>query len=183
MTEANGYRQRIVELARQFIAGNALIIDTETTGLNKDDQVVEIAIIDSNETIEFSALIKPSKPIPPDATRIHGITNEMVASAMPAADLWPMVHMIMCGSALLAYNAPFDSQMVEQTFGPEARGHEWHCLMNAWMEFHGLERWQRLDNACYQIGVPVGGHRAMGDAKAAREVLRWLARQGAEQVL
>lgn len=49
--------------------------------------------------------------------------------------------------------------------------------MNSWIEFHGLDRWQRLENVCHNIGVPVGGHRALGDAKAAREVLRWLARQ------
>jgi|SRR5882672_1971296 len=170
-------KKRIVEWAQRFIASKALIIDTETTGLGEDDQIVEIAIVDAAYTLEFASLVKLSKPIPPAATNIHGITTEMADQAIAADELWPLVHQIICGSALLAYNAPFDSRMIEQTFGPEARNHEWHCLMNAWMEFHGFDRWQRLETVCHNIGVEPGGHRALGDAKAAREVLRWLARQ------
>jgi DNA polymerase III subunit epsilon len=170
-------RQQIIETARRFIEINALLIDTETTGLGDDDVIVEIAIIDAAGTFEFSALVKPSKPIPEGASAVHGINDGMVERAIMAEDIWPLVHMIICGSAILAYNAPFDSKMTEQTFGPEAKDHEWHCLMDAWMQFHGFTRWQRLETVCHNIGVPVGGHRALGDAKAAREVLRWLARQ------
>lgn len=173
----NGYRQRIVEDAQRFTSGRAFIIDTETTGLGQEDVIVEIAIIDTAGAFEFSALVKPSRPIPEAASNVHGISNEMADRGFDAETLWPIVHKITCGSSLLAYNAPFDERMIVQTFGLEARDHEWHCLMDAWMEFHGLARWQRLENVCHNIGVPIGGHRALGDAKAAREVLRWLARQ------
>jgi DNA polymerase III subunit epsilon len=170
-------RLEIIESARRFIEINCLILDTETTGLGDDDVIVEIAIIDAAGTFEFSSLVKPSKPIPEGASAVHGITDAMVERAVMADELWPLVHMIICGRAILAYNSPFDSKMVEQTFGPEAKDHEWHCLMDAWMQFHGLARWQRLENVCHNIGAAVGGHRALGDAKAAREVLRWLAKQ------
>lgn len=175
--ENPNYKQRIVETAKSWIENNALIVDTETTGLGDDDQIVEIAIIDALETFQFSALIHISTPIPPAVISIHGITDEMTARAISAEDLWPFVHMAICGRTNLAYNAAYDSRMIEQTFGPEARDHEWGCLMEMWMEFHGLERWQKLDQVCRQIDAMPGGHRALGDAKAAREVLRWLARQ------
>jgi DNA polymerase III epsilon subunit-like protein len=170
-------KKEIIETARRFIAQNCLILDTETTGLGEDDQIVEIAIIDAEETLEFSSLVRPSKPIPEAAKAVHGISDTMVERAPSPEDLWSLVHMVICGSALLAYNADFDSRLIVQTFGPEAKDHEWHCLMDAWMRFHGLRKWMKLDDACLHIGIPVGGHRAMGDAKAAREVLRWLARQ------
>lgn len=177
MSESNGHGKLIVENARRLIAGGALIIDTETTGLGEDDKALEIAIVDAAGTFEFSSLIKPTCHISEAAARVHGITAEVAGAGMDAEALWPIVHLIICGSPLLAYNAAFDSRIIVQTFGPEARDHEWHCLMNAWMEFHGLERWARLENVCHNIGVDAGGHRALGDAKAAREVLYWLAKQ------
>lgn len=176
------YKQRIPELAKRFIAENALIIDTETTGLGEDDEIVEIAIVDAAETLEFSALIKPSKPIPEGAAAVHGITDAMVERAPVAAALWPVVAGVLGHRITLAYNSEFDARMMEQTFGVKAY-REWDCLMNMWMFFHGLRRWQRLENVCHNIGAQVGGHRALGDAKAAREVLRWLARQETDEHL
>lgn len=172
----NSIKQRIIELAQRFVTENALIVDTETTGLSNEDEIVEIAIIDAAGTFEFSSLIKPSRPIPQEATRIHGITNEMVKVALSPPRAWPIIRHMIVGRPLLAYNAPFDCQMMEQTFGLHDYA-TWDCLMDAWMAFNDLERWQRLENVCSAIGVEPGGHRALGDAKAAREVLRWLARQ------
>ncbi len=174
-------RRRIIQQARQFIADGALIVDTETTGLRDDAEIVEIAIVDAAETLEFVALVKPSKPIPESATNIHGITNEMVENAR----IWPdflFINWIVGGRPVLAYNSEFDSLMVEQTdriYRCDRQPWRWGCLMRMWIEFHGLDRWQRLETVCYQIGVAPGGHRALGDARAAREVLLWLARQDA----
>src|SRR5262245_22512578 len=133
MSEPNGHRKLIIENAHRLIASNALIIDTETTGLGDEDRAVEIAIVDAAGTFEFSSLIKPTRHIPEAAMRVHGITTEMADGGMDAETLWPIVHLIICGSPLLAYNAAFDSRIIVQTFGPEACDHEWHCLMNAWM--------------------------------------------------
>lgn len=175
MPEPN-HKQHIINIARRLIEDNALILDTETTGLGEDDEIVEIAIVDAADTFEFSALIKPGKPIPEAASAVHGISDAMVERAPMAASLWPVIAGIIRDCHLLAYNSEFDGRMMEQTFGAAAY-REWTCLMNLWMFFHGLKRWQRLEIVCHNIGVQVGGHRALGDAKAAREVLRWLARQ------
>lgn len=173
-------KERVISFAKQFVEDNALIIDTETTGLGEDDEIVEIAIVDAAETIEFSALLKPSKPIPGAASAVHGIDDAMVEKAAPAAALWPVVADLIRDRVLLAYNSEFDARMMQQTFGLEAY-RDWDCLMNAWQSFHGLSRWARLENVCCQIGIEPGGHRALGDAKAAREVLRWLAKQEAAE--
>lgn len=181
MSEGSERRRRIINLAQHAIAHGAVVLDTETTGLNYDDEIVEVAVVDAPGTLQFSALVKPSKPIPPDATAIHGITNEMVAQARTWPEIWPTVKEIVGARSLFAYNSDFDARMVRQT----SKIYEldqissWLCLMNLWIEYHGLERWQRLDNVCYEIGIAPGGHRALGDAMAAREVLRWLAKQEA----
>lgn len=186
MPEANGQRQRVIKLARQLIEDRALILDTETTGLGDEDEIVEIAVIDAAGTLEFSALVKPSKSIPAETTRVHGITDEIVASARPWREVWSVVHSLVGSYSLpapvLAYNSDFDRRLIGQTCRIsrlDDRLSSWYCLMNMWMEFHALRRWSRLENVCRQIGVEVGGHRALGDARAAREVLRWLAGQEA----
>lgn len=53
--------------------------DLETTGLNiGSDKTVEIAAYHSLSKKSFSSFINPGMSIPPEATRIHGITDNMV---------------------------------------------------------------------------------------------------------
>ena len=65
------------------------VIDIETTGLLISlDYIVEISALKvrANKIVDtFSSYIKPPKPIPENATAIHGITNEMVETA-PSSD-------------------------------------------------------------------------------------------------
>ena len=59
-----------------------IFYDTETTGVRPDsDRIVEIAAFDPIQQRTFSQLINPGCPIPAEASAIHHITNEMVASA------------------------------------------------------------------------------------------------------
>lgn len=56
--------------------------DTETTGIKADkDRIIELAAYDPVLDKTFECLINPGFPIPPEATAIHHITNEMVASS------------------------------------------------------------------------------------------------------
>lgn len=66
--------------AREWLR-NCVILDVETTGLDKYAEIVEISIIDEQGHILLNTLVKPLEPIPDDVIAIHGITNEMVASA------------------------------------------------------------------------------------------------------
>jgi len=56
--------------------------DTETTGVKPGkDRVVEIAVFDPTENRRFSTFVNPECPIPPEATAISNITDEMVKEA------------------------------------------------------------------------------------------------------
>lgn len=56
--------------------------DTETTGIKPDrDRVIELAAFDPARGKTFERLINPGCPIPAEATAIHKISDEMVASA------------------------------------------------------------------------------------------------------
>lgn len=67
-----------------------VVFDIETTGLRPGlDEIIEISAVKvkNNEVSDtFSTLVKPTIRIPASATRINGITNDMVSSAPEIAE-------------------------------------------------------------------------------------------------
>lgn len=64
------------------MALRAIFYDTETTGVRSEkDRIIEIAAYDPLNNLSFERLVNPKFPIPPEATAIHHITDEMVAEA------------------------------------------------------------------------------------------------------
>lgn len=64
------------------MALRAIFYDTETTGIKASkDYIIEIAAYDPLLNRRFEMLVNPGSPIPPEATAIHQITDEMVSSA------------------------------------------------------------------------------------------------------
>jgi len=61
-----------------------IFYDTETTGIKAEKEfIVELAAYDPVQERTFERFIKPGRPIPPEVTKIHKITDEMVADADP----------------------------------------------------------------------------------------------------
>lgn len=58
-----------------------IFLDVETTGLEIDDKICSVGIValKDNELIEKYELVNELKKIPPKASSIHHITNEMIA--------------------------------------------------------------------------------------------------------
>ncbi len=70
-----------VAMCQGWLHDQALFLDTETTGLDDQAEIVEIAIADHTGQPVFESLVKPVVPITPHLTAIHGIDNDMVADA------------------------------------------------------------------------------------------------------
>jgi DNA polymerase-3 subunit epsilon len=163
-----------------------LVLDTETTGLD-NAEVVQIAIINSAGEPLLDTLVKTKQPIPRDATRIHGITDEMVKDCPTWLDLAPKIKTILDGQLLVVYNATFDREIMHQTAErwdlPKIEWKEicsWHCAMEAYAEFygewnnyHGNYRWQRLGNAARNCNLPTDdAHDALADCLMALGVTK-----------
>ncbi|HET9016840.1 MAG TPA: 3'-5' exonuclease [Thermomicrobiaceae bacterium] len=161
-------------------------LDTETTGLDGTAEIVDIAVVDNAGRVLLDTLVRPGRPIPADATRIHHITDQMVA----AAPSWPEVYRALAGilrryPCVVVYNAPFDARMILQSSRPHGLPDlpvEWQCAMRRYAEFAseqspGDSRWQKLEVAATRLGVPPIGitHRALEDTHTCRAVVHAMA--------
>lgn len=166
-------------------SGDYLVLDTETTGLGADAEICQIAIINSQGEVLLDTLVKPVKPIPEEATRIHGITNEMVRGMdeFPADAINDLVY----GRNVIVYNSDFDVSMLYQSESMVnkhlykwAENSNWYCAMTAFAEIYGdwndyrqSYRWQKLETACRYYKVKAtDAHSALGDALATLEVCK-----------
>lgn len=177
--------------AQKWIDENALILDTETTGLDSNAEIVEISIIDCTGAVLMDTLIKPARPIPADATRIHGITNEMAASAPTWVEVANQFEKIVEGRTLVIYNADYDTRIIDQTtlayFPYPGLKIDAECAMLIYAEFYGewddyrnKFKWQRLGNAAAQQGVAIEGeaHRALADCRMTLGIIEAMAAGG-----
>jgi DNA polymerase-3 subunit epsilon len=172
--------------ALSLLAAHPVFLDTETTGLLDVDEVVEVAVLDTDGTVLLNTLVKPTRLIGEGACQVHGINDADVEDAPTFAEIWPQLIEVLQDRQTVIYNASFDMQKLRQS----ARAHglqiadsislrNVHCAMEMyasfwgdWDDYHESYRWQSLSDAAAQQGVkiPLDLHRARGDAELTRQV-------------
>ena len=170
------YRQEMIQKARQIWAARPVFLDTETTGIQNTAEIIEVGVVDTDGSTLFQSLVRPRRPVPPDATRIHGLTNAMLADAPTWLQIWPQLEALLRNRQVGAYNAEFDLRMLQQTH--LANGMRWNspsirffCIMKMYADYAGMHKWARLEEAGQQLRIPLpNSHRAIDDTLLAREV-------------
>jgi len=171
-----------------------VVLDTETTGLGTNAEIVSISVIDHTGAALVDTLVKPARPIPADATRIHGITDEMVKDAPTWTAVRGRVISAIGDNDLIIYNRDYDVRIMDQCdviYGiPDSPWYYYpaHCAMEwyaekwgDWNDYHQSYRWQKLTIAMYQQGLPVvDAHHALGDCLMTLSLLRKFAAEGAD---
>lgn len=178
-----------VQDAQYWLSLSPLFLDTETTGLDDQAEIVEIGITDAHGNVVFQSLVKPTKEIPEQVEKIHGISNEAVQFAPTWAQIHEQVSSLVNGRFVVIYNAQYDLRLLDQT----ARAHglqmpniDAGCAMLAfakylgqWNDARGNWRWHKLVSAAEYCQYAGGGaaHRAVEDCRMAAHVVRAMANQ------
>lgn len=188
-------RQRVSKAARQIMATDPLFLDTETTGLDDDSEVCEIAVVTASGRTRFQTLVRPTQPIPAEATAIHGITDEMVANAPTFDRVLPNLMAALRNRVVVIYNAEYDVKLIAQSAWAvdETLVGDWQalevrnvCAMKLFARFYGEwneqrqdYRWQKLGMAAQFCGleIPKDLHRARADAMLTLGVMQYMAAQ------
>jgi len=183
-------RQDSIAKAQQYLSSNPVVLDTETTGLDNRAEIIEIAIIDQNGKPLLDTLIKPQAKIPPDATRIHGISDEQVSGAPSWKEIWPTIQTVLHDRTVVIYNADYDLRMMRQSLPSQSPSNALAfftpvCLMRIYAQFYGSwnsqrnsYRWQSLANAGRQAGLNLPNtHRALDDCLLTLALLQYMSNQ------
>lgn len=168
----------------QFIQANdqptktAIVLDVETTGLDPtSDEVIEVgmvkfAYLPSGQIVRiidtFSSLNEPTREIPPEATKLHHITNDMVAGHK--IDESAVDAFVSDAAIVIAHNASFDRRFTER-YWPAFVDKPWACSVSSidWRA-HGFEG-SRLAYLLAGVGLFHEAHRAVDDCRALLEIL------------
>lgn len=180
------------------LAGQPIVmIDFETTGLSPDmgDRITEVAalrIADGEVVERFVTLINCGVRIPPFITSLTGITQAMVDSAPPVAQVMPQLLDFIGGDALAAHNASFDEKFLRAEAAQLglAPGHTATlCSLKLSRRVFPQLGSYKLGDLSRQLGIRFQGsaHRAEADAEVAAQVLLHIGRHlgrsyGLEQV-
>jgi len=163
--------------ATPLLALDAVVIDTETTGLDaRKARLLEIALVPMVAgQLEAGAacrrLIRPDTPIPAQATRIHGIDASVVADARPFAEVWPEISALLGGQVVIGHAVGFDLTVLERECAraglPFVRPRALDTRLLAEVAAPSLAGYS-LDNIAAWLEIEVAGrHSALGDAVAA----------------
>lgn len=179
-----------LDLERPWNDYDIVVIDVESTGVDDDAKIVEVAAVRfrAGEIVDrFAALVNPGCPIPAEATAVHGITDAMVADALPLEAHAASLIRVADGAVPCAYNALYDRGLLHR----QITGNDCPAIDPAveWIDplviIRKVDRYRRgsgrhkLAAACKRWGVDLEQqHRALGDATAAGLLLFRLLERG-----
>ena len=158
-----------------------VVFDTETTGLlPHKDEVVQIGarrIVNGRmiEAERFDTLVRPGMPIPAASTKIHHITDEMVADAPNMTTAGKRFHGFCKGSVMVAHNAPFDMAFMHKYSTAMGVTFDHPVLDTVLLSavVFGESAEHTLDALADRLGVTIPEplrHTALGDATATAQI-------------
>lgn len=170
---------RSVKWACDLLSSDFVILDSETTGLTREDEIVQIAVIDPAGNALLNTYVQPlragrllEKRDSVSASEINGITPDMLTNAPIWPDVYALLATILTGKRVVIYNAAFDERMIQDNcrlHGIVPAPFEAECAMLEYARWYGVwssyfedYRWQPLN----------GGHDALSDCLACLAVIQ-----------
>ncbi len=159
------------------------VFDCETTGTTPgEDEIVSLALVrldpEGAETARHVTLVRPSGPIPAEATAVHGIGDADVADAPAFAEIAEELLGLLAGAVFVAHNARFDLAMLQDAFaraGIDYRPAGVACTLEAFRLLEPLAHDHRLESICERRGIVLeDAHEALADVLATAALLRVL---------
>jgi len=152
--------------------------DVETTGLYKNDRIVEIGFVafKSGQILEeWSTLLNPQRDV--GKSNIHGITASMVSAAPLFEEVANDIFRIINGRVLIAHQFSFDARMLAQELnrvniqGDLGKG---FCTLIASRNLlPGTAN--TLEATCSALGIEtIDAHSALGDARMTMQIFKHL---------
>lgn len=156
------------------------VIDFETTGMTpaQGARATEVAIVllEQGRVVDrFQSLMQTGAWVSPFITQLTGITNEMLRTAPPAAEVMREAARFVGDAPMVAHNASFDSKFwqAELALAGEAAPHAFACTVLLSRRIYPQAPSHSLGNLARYLQLPSTGraHRALADAEMAAALL------------
>lgn len=153
--------------------------DVETTGLDvNEDEILQLSIIDENDTVLFNEYFCPEKKkVWREAEKIHHITAEMVQGKPSFKERKEEIQEIFTrATELIAYNAKFDLSFLKVSGidFPEVPISDpmldFAVVYGEYNERYGTFKWQKLTKAASYYGYKFDAHDSLEDIRATKFV-------------
>jgi DNA polymerase-3 subunit epsilon len=167
-----------------MLADSIAVLDFETTGLSpaQDARATEIGvvIVEGGQIVaRYQSLMNSGAWVPPFIERLTGITNAMLRTAPPAAEVMQEVAEFVGGRPLLAHNASFDQKFWDAELArvQRRRSQDFACSLLLARRLLPLAPSHKLGQLNDWIGLPDTGraHRALADAEMAANLTCFMA--------
>lgn len=157
-----------------------VVFDIETTGFSsKNDKIIEIGAVklkDGEIVDSFSTFVDPKVNIPYKITELTSITQNMVNGQPTIDEVLPKFMEFVGDSVLVAHNAAFDVGFIKKNLMDMGK-----TLKNPVMDTVPLARYLypdlkkvKLNLVAKHLGISLENHhRAVDDAKATAEILKF----------
>jgi DNA polymerase III subunit epsilon len=159
-----------------------IVLDTETTGFDPrtGDRLIEVGCIEIEDLLPtgrtYHTLVNPERLIPPDAIRVHGITDDKVKDAPRFHEVVGDLMAFIGDAPVIAHNAQFDRNFIDHECGRCGHAlldeHRWiDTLQLAQKIFPGMAN--SLDALCKRYKISLSDrtyHGALIDARLLAEV-------------
>jgi DNA polymerase-3 subunit epsilon len=161
-------------------------LDCEATGLEiESEEIIEIAVVKFtfDEILEqYEALVDPERPIPPESTLVHNITDEMVKGKPKIAEVLPKVFDIIGDYPIMGHNIGFDLSLIMASAKkrnipcPIKLDHSIDTVRLA--RLYAESPSNKLEDLRKHFNIPEeGAHRAMNDVIVNIKVFKYLAKE------
>lgn len=105
----------VMEEAQRLLLQFPRYIHVSTSKSGPRGEIVEIAVVDTNDSKLADELVRPRGVIRPAFSQVHGITNEHLRAAPRWAEVWPQVYKLLEGRLVIAFDHHAVLQLLRQS--------------------------------------------------------------------
>jgi len=167
-----------------MLADSIAVLDFETTGLSPAQQArateIGVVIVEGGQIVaRYQSLMNSGTRVPPFIEQLTGISNAMLRTAPPAAQVMAEVADFVGERPLLAHNASFDQKFwdAELALIRRQRVQPFACSLLLARRLLPMAPSHKLGNLNRWAGLPDTGkaHRALADAEMAANLVSFMA--------
>lgn len=177
MLEFDETYNKVVKGLKTLYDRNAVIVDTETTGFSKKDEVIDLAVVSfQTGQVIYQKYFLPQAKINLKALEVHQLSLERLKALNAASikDATRELDLIFSSNfPIITFNSSFDRRLLEQSLTLHNNSinfnSKWHCAMQACKLLYGKRL--KLEDVCKKLSLQPGNHSALEDCLATRRIL------------